>query len=864
MRRAGAWPGAVLAASIALAQERPQAQAVRVAPGSIRLDGRLDESIWRDAPAITELTQRDPAEGARASDAVAVRFAYDADALFVGARLFGDPKSLQGPLGRRDDSSKTEYLVVYLDTWLDRRTAVAFGVTVAGARLDLMYPRDDTASADLDFNPVWEARTRVDSEGWTAEMRIPFSQLRFNRGDAVAFGLNVQRYVPTRNEDAFWVLVPKNAAGWASRFGDLSGLAGVSPVRRIELSPYAAGALTRTRQPAPGDPFDDGSRAEARAGLDAKLGIGPNLNVDLTLNPDFGQVEADPAEVNLTAFETIFKEKRPFFIEGAGILASEWGNYYYSRRIGARPRGEVDAEFTDYPRAATILGAAKLTGRFASGTSVGGLLAVTDRESARTFTTDDGRSRVDVAPLALYAISRVQQELGSAGSTVGLMTAAVHRDLDPADPLAQLYARNAYTGGADWRLRFRDSEYEVSGYLGGAHVDGEKPAIERLQRSSARYFQRPDAEHVELDPERTSLNGYGYLLRVDKIGGKHWLGHVATTAESPGLEQNDAGRIITADGRVLESQLIYRETRPGLLQNWRVLLGNDNEWNFDGDRQESAIRLTGVFKFRNFWQLIANGNWLLRCQDQRLTRGGPSMARAEGWSSWFNVSSNPSTPFNFNVGASRGGDDDGGTYWDAGGGIAWRAGPRFSLSIDLAYTRETVARQYVDTFEGGRAETYGSRYVFGYVDRTTLLFPLRAGFAFTPDLTLDLYAEPFAASGRYFGIGELLRPRTSALLTYGTAGTTIVRDPGGSYTVTDGGASFSFDDPDFDVRSFRSTLVLRWEWRRGSILHLVWQQDRLGEEARPRRASFGDALGAISADGTRTLLLKASFWLPVP
>ena len=318
----------VLSAATLIGQEagqltRKQAVAVRVASDAIRLDGRLDEEAWGFSPALTDFIQKEPVEGAAPTDRMEVRFVYDNDALLVGARMYSQSGgTIQAPLGRRDDGQQSEHLLVSLDTYLDRRTAYTFGVTASGVRLDHYHPSDNENEIDREFDPVWEARTRVDEDEWTAEMWIPFSQLRFNDLVSQVWGLNLKRWIPSRNEEVFWVPVPRTVQGWSSRFGELRGIEGIRPTRRIELLPYFGGISTITGDPDPANPFDDGRNLSNRVGADLKMGLGPNLTVEATVNPDFGQVEADPAEVNLSAFETFFSERRPFFLEGSQLLNS--------------------------------------------------------------------------------------------------------------------------------------------------------------------------------------------------------------------------------------------------------------------------------------------------------------------------------------------------------------------------------------------------------------------------------------------------------------------------------------------------------------------------------------------------------------
>ena len=357
----------------AAAGVRQQASASRVADGAIRVDGRLDEDAWLGAAPVTDFVQKEPTEGAPPTDAMEVRFVYDDSALYVGARMFSRREgAIQAPLARRDTGeTQAEYVLISLDTFLDRRTAYDFGVTASGVRLDRYHPTDREDVLDAGFNPVWEAKTAIGPDGWIAELWIPLSQLRFNLQRDLIWGLNIRRFRPTLDEDDYWVLIPRTERVYASRFGDLQGMSALRPTRRIELLPYVASASTVRANRDPRNPFDDGKNLSSRVGADVKMGIGTNLTLDATVNPDFGQVEADPAEVNLSAFETRFSEKRPFFTEGAQLLNINHPNFFYSRRIGARPRGAATGDFVDYPSSSTILAAAKLTGRLPSKTSIG-------------------------------------------------------------------------------------------------------------------------------------------------------------------------------------------------------------------------------------------------------------------------------------------------------------------------------------------------------------------------------------------------------------------------------------------------------------------------------------------------------------
>lgn len=843
---------------------RKRATAVRIDDGSIRLDGRLDEAIWQQPEAVTDFVQKEPVEGAGASEAMEIRFAFDESSLYIGARMrSGDPAAIQAPMGRRDNVDQAEYIQVSLDTYLDRRTAYTFGVTASGVRFDHYHPRDNEDVRDSTFDPVWEARTQIDVQGWTAELWVPFSQLRFNESDKLVWGLNIRRWIPTLNEEDDWVVVRRTEEGWASRFGELHGLDGVRPPKRLEVVPYVAASSRVIGGAENANPFDSGLNGAGRVGADVKMSVGSSLNLDVTVNPDFGQVDADPAEVNLSVNETFFSERRPFFLEGNQLLAGASNNYFYSRRIGATPRGPADGDYVHYPAATTILGAAKLTGRLASGTSVGVLGAVTGEESARTFSLSTGHARPLVAPRTAYGVGRVQQEFGREGSTVGFHLTGLHRDLPAGSALASLFVRNAVAGAADALVRLRDSAYEGRVVVGFSHVDGEPAAIERVQRSSVHYFQRPDRTGgALLDSTRTSLSGMQLRSNFDRIAGRHWLWGVTVNADSPEFETNDIGRLSGAGEIDVEGRLTYRETQPGWLFRayaFQVEVERSRDW----DDALGAVYTTSsdnTFTLPNFWETEIELEVETRGQDPRLTRGGPTMGTPRRWDLSAYLANNSSEETRWAVSASYAGSDDGDLSRSASASFSFRPAPSWQLSFDPSYSREHVTRQFVTRLGGGRSETLGSRYVFGVIDRSTVSMQVRVNYTFKPDLNLDLYAEPFAASGRYERFGELLEPRSRALRVYGEEGIAIV--PGdGAYDVTDGDARFSIENPDFNVRSFRSNLVLRWEWRPGSTFYAVWQQDRDDLGTTGGRAGFGSLWGALSGAGDNIVAVKASFWL---
>ncbi len=832
------------------------------------LDGRLDDAAWARAAWISDFVQKEPEQGAPPSAATEIAFVYTEDALYVGARMRAPATAeIADQLTRRDDmSTGTDRLIVSLDTFHDGRTAYSFAVTAAGVRIDWYHPTDHEGNHDHTFDPVWAAKTEVTGEGWTAEMRIPFSQLRFSAASRQVWGVNVNRTIPALDEEQYWVLVPRDETGWASRFGELTGIADIQPSRRIEVLPYLASETTMTSDALVNeeDPFVDGTEATLRAGVDFKMGLGPNLTLDATVNPDFGQVEADPAEVNLSAFETFFPERRPFFTEGQQMLQGNGPSFYYSRRIGAPPHRFAGGDFRDVPNTSTILGAAKVTGQVGSGWSVGAITALTEDETARTFNLASGTfDEVDVEPMTGYGALRLQKQFGEDASTIGITLTGVERGVDEGDPLAALLADRAFAGGIDWNRRFDGGAYELLGHVGFSHVAGDSAAIARIQRSSAHYYQRPDADHVELDPLRTSLSGWSAAVRGGKRSGT-WRWHGGLWLDSPGFEINDLGQLGRADDIANWGNVSYNVTEPGaLLRRWSVGLFTNSNWNFDEVLRQRNVGAYANWTATNFWHGFLEHGRNLDTMDDVATRGGPLMEREGNWWAAFGVFSNSNRSTRYGLRALAGGDDHGGWRWRVDPEFRTQPIDRLTLSIEPRYVRERRPRQYLRTLEEGPDATFGQRYLFGWLDYGEIAAPVRANWLFGPDLSLELYAEPFAASGRYFDIGELAAARTSALRTYGEAeGTTIEREENGAYAITDGPAEFSLPNPDFDILSFRSNLVLRWEWRAGSTLFLVWQQNREAFGAGGELVSGDDLLESLESDGTNVIAAKITYHLP--
>ncbi|MGI9038156.1 MAG: DUF5916 domain-containing protein [Gemmatimonadota bacterium] len=851
---------------------RAEAVASRYAGPPIEIDGALDDAVWLSAQWSRDFLQKDPDIGAVPTQATEVAFAYDADALYIGARMHDtEPDRIVDQVTRRDQGGRADVIVFSFDTYNDRRTAYTFAVTAGGSRSDWYHPQDREYNRDHTFDPVWEARTRMDSTGWTVEARIPFSQLRFNEG-ADAWGLNMNRWLPSRNEDLYWVVVPRDEPGWSSQMGRLSGLAGIEPHRRLEISPYIAGnvAVTSGALVDRTDPFASTSDFVGRVGADLKYGLGPNLTLDATVNPDFGQVDADPAIVNLSAFETFFPERRPFFTEGSSLLTgSNRPGYFYSRRIGASPHGFAGGDFSDVPDVTTILGATKLTGRLGSGLSIGAVTALTAAESATTY--DAGTEtfdQVQVEPTTGYGAVRLQQELGENSSTVGFTGTAVARSLGSDDPTRDILGTSAFTGGGDFNLRLDGGTYEVKGHAGLSYVRGSEEAIGSLQRRSARYFQRPDQDHVSFDPARTSLLGGTASLAIEKNAGEHWLWNGGAWIDSPGLELNDLGRLSRADDIQSWAGLTYRETTPGsMFRNYSASVRAQSGWNFGGVDTRTEFNLNLSSQLLNYWSVNLGASHSLDAFDDRRTRGGPLIGRDDFQSVSASIGNNFTSTVRLNFHGFWGNLHHGSDY-NVGFDVNFEPTDRLRVSIGPDYSRNTDRRQFYGFRDRSDDRTFGTRYVFSTVEQSEISVPIRLNYAFHPDLSLELWAQPFAASGRFSEFGEVPEARSFDIRRYGTDGTSIEAqvDPEAgrrTYAVADGPDRFTLPDANFNTLSFRSNLVMRWELRPGSTLFLVWQQNLSETSDRGSYVGPGQLFDAFGAPGQNVLAVKMSYWMPM-
>ncbi|HKP75667.1 MAG TPA: DUF5916 domain-containing protein [Longimicrobiaceae bacterium] len=835
--------------------------AYRLTPavGAPVLDGKLDDAVWTAADSIHSFIQRDPDEGKPARFPTVARVAFDETAVYVAVRAWDpEPDKLVAQLTRRDEDSSSDWLLVAFDSRHDQRTGYCFMVNPAGVKRDFLIA--DGANDDYSWDAVWEVAVNRDAQGWTAEFRIPLSALRFAPSGDGVWGFDVARVVPRVNEQSFWAPLKHDESRVVSRFGELRGMRGLPSPRRLEVLPYTVSGLTR----APGaadDPFHRATAWRGSAGVDIKYGVTSDLTLDATVNPDFGQVEADPSQVNLTQYETFLAEKRPFFTEGAdifrfGIALGDGDNatesLFYSRRIGRTPHYGMDGRFVRQPTQTTILGAGKLSGRVGQGWSVGALGAVTNEESGQGIDGDGTRFRQVVEPMTGYGVLRARRELNGGRTQLGFVGTGVHRRLGSTG--IEDLPSDAFAGGVDFSHRWGGDAWLANGYLLGSTVHGDSAAILALQTSPARYFQRPDADYVRLDSSATALDGWasGYMLA--RVKGR-WQGGVLGIARSPGFEVNDIGYLRQADQITNAAYLQYRAFNPeGIFRNYRI---GSNLW----DGRDFGWRSTSLggnvnlnAQFLSYWGVYGGVERGLGALNTGSLRGGPAIQGTSYTSTWGGVYSDSRKPLSGELSfhANREGET-GATSWGSSIYLAWRPTPSATLSLSPFYNRDRSGWQFVGRPDDAAGVTH---YVYGDLDQQTVGMSVRVSQTFTPTLSLQLYAQPFISAGSYNGYLEVADPRAKRFADRFQP-LDAQRDADGDFTAN----GVSWSDPNFDYRAFNLNAVLRWEYRLGSTMYFAWSHSRDGAIDDGNFRLWHDTNALFGYKPTNVFLIKVNWWV---
>jgi hypothetical protein len=848
-----------------------EVRAVRLSD-AVTIDGRLTEPVWQNELGVSKFTQREPVEGGQPTERTTVRVAYDDAAVYVGARMHDrTPDSIIARLGRRDVSTSSDRFNVYIDSYHDKRSGFYFSVNAAGTFYDGVMLNDDWD--DDTWDGVWEGKVTTDDQGWTAELRIPFSQLRFRNEATNVWGINFSRTIARRNERDFVVFTPLNGSGFVSRFVDLVGIDNITPPRQLEVLPYIT-TKAEYLQHAPSDPFVTGSKYTPRIGGDLKFGLGSNLTLNATVNPDFGQVEVDPAVVNLSDVETFFQEKRPFFVEGSNIFEfgsggtnNNWGfnfpnpTFLYTRRIGRAPQGSVPtADFSSTPSGTDILGATKLTGKIGDNWNIGTIQALTAREYAELETAGQ-RSQGEVEPMTYYGIERAQKEFDNGAHALGFISTAAVRKFDD-DRLRDEISSNALTLGADgWTTLDSEKTWVLAGWAMASNVAGNPSRMLSLQQSSRHYFQRPDESHVSIDSSASSLTGYAARFRLNKQKGDFYM-NAALGVIDPKFDVNDVGFLSRSD--VINGHLVasYRWSQPKDFYRYIELGGSAfRSYDFAGNRIWDGLFHFGYIEFPNFYSIDWNFAYNPQTISNRRTRGGPLTLTPPGYQVNLSARTNQNSSVVFNAGMYTY-QADYQRFNEVWGGVEWRPVSNLSVSFTPDFIHDFEKSQYVGTYGDPLATaTFGKRYVFAELDQNTFSAGIRLNWTFSPQLSLQMYIQPLIAAGDYTNFKELAQSRSYDFNRYGDGASTFdpatyVADPDGSGPAP----PIALYNPNFNLKSIRGNAVLRWEYFSGSTLYFVWTQTRSDFE-NIGEFQFSHSMSHLfDSTPDNIFLIKMSYW----
>ena len=854
--------------------EEPEAVQAGRTSTPIIIDGLLNEEVW-ERSGTTGFRQMKPEDGAPATEKTLVWVAYDDKNFYLAARMFdSEPEGIISRLGRRDIEVESDWFYFGIDPYFDKRSGYFFAVNPAGAILDGTLFNDE--GQDSTWDGVWESAAQTDSEGWTVEIRIPYRQLRFKKLTEYTWGINFYRLIQRKNELSCYSWIPNEESGQVSRFASLTGIRDIHPGRLIEVLPFSVGKA-HFSPIIQGNPFRTGKDFMADAGFDLKASLRSNLTLNATVNPDFGQVEVDPAVINISDQETYYAEKRPFFVEGADIFRFGYGGanmvrnlgwsdpqFFYSRRIGRSPQGYVsEPGYVDRPDWTTILTAAKVTGKIGNGWNVGFLTSITQREFA-AVDWNGRRSPAEIEPFSTYTVLRTQKEFAEGFRGLGFIATGMWRDLQTGNMQNSL-TRSALSLALDgWTFLDRDRRWVITGWFGGTRVAGSREAMTRLQMSSLHYFQRPDADYVEVDPEATSLAGWAGRLYLNKQKGTI-IFNAALGAVSPSFHANDMGYHGRGDKVTGHIETGYRSFHPGkTLRTWKLTFSTYRGYDFSGNRTDEYYNFTGTAQLLNYW----TGTLYLSYDPPRyshyLTWGGPMAYYPAGFVRRVSLSSDSRKAVVLSLSGHYRTHPSGGYNYSFNVGIRWKPRDNFSLSVSPGYSWRHSEGQFIrKVTDALKTETYGVRYILSDIIQETVPLEIRVNWTFTPRLSVQAYLQPFIGVGDYFLFKELKAVRTFDFNHFGRDNGSTINLSDGVYTVDPDGPGpaedFSFGDPDFNLKSLRGTVVLRWEFRPGSTIYAVWTTNRAGY-SNPGDFRFSrDWEELWQAEGDNVFLFKFSY-----
>ncbi|MEZ4903242.1 MAG: DUF5916 domain-containing protein [Spirosomataceae bacterium] len=853
----------------------------------LKLDGILDDKAWQAVDWGGDFIQFQPNGGMTPSQPTAFKILYDDRFLYVGYRCYdAAPDSVVKRMSRRDEFPG-DWVEINIDSYHDLRTAFSFSISASGVRGDEFISNNGN-NWDTSWNPIWFAKTHLDEQGWTAEVKIPFSQLRFGSENNPTeskriWGFQVTRRLFRKEERSNWQYIPQNAGVWVSAFGELHGLKEVKPQKQIEIAPYIVGK-TETYKTQEGNPFATGRDNKLTMGLDGKVAITSDLILDFTVNPDFGQVEADPSQVRIDGFQNFFQERRPFFIESRNIFdyqltGSEAGDDYdsdllfYSRRIGGSPHGYPDLDDGEYgrvPQNTPILGAAKFSGKTKKGWSIGLLESVTQRVWA-TVDKKGKRRKEIIEPLTNFFVSRIQKDFNGGQTVIGGILTGVQRESSPlSDNLQDMLHKGAYSGGIDFLHYWKNRTWYARGNAVFSHVVGSKAKILATQMAFEHLFQRTNASEMGIDPDRTSLTGTGGTFRLGKIGGKSgkhgevFKFETGLTYRSPELEINDIGFMLTANEiNHFTWAGVQWQKQIGIFRNARINYNHWSRWDFSGQFLYQAFNTNLHGNFKNNWRVGSGTTWMPYRISNNALRGGSSLRQPAGINHWFYIQSDSRKKITANLQTFN--------YWGFGQtarqsnySLGLQAQPINALTVSVGIGVNKNYRkqdQYVSLIDVGGQQ----RVIVSELNQQTLRYTLRLNYNITPDLTLQYYGQPFITRPLYKNFGYVIDPLNKTYdARFHRFSEKEIHFENNTYYVDenrDGVVDYSFDKPDFNFVQFRSNLVARWEYKAGSEFYLVWSQGNTPDVGQDFDKGVGQNLfdNLFSEQARNIFLLKFTY-----
>lgn len=798
------------------------------------IDGILTDASWDIVEWTSDYIEHIPDENTPPIEQTKFKIVYDKEFIYFAFKCYDrNPKEIVKRLSRRDGFDG-DWIEINIDSHYDKRTSFSFSASVAGVKSD-GFISDNGSSWEGNWNPIWYLKTNIDNEGWTAEIKIPLSQLKFGNDKDQVWGLQSTRRYFRTEERSLWQRVPLDAPGWVSEFGELRGLIDLVPQKQIEIQPFTTSRL-KTYPEEENNPFRSGNDFEQNGGLDAKIGVTNDLLLDLTINPDFGQVEADPAAIALDGFQLFFPEQRPFFVENKNIFnynfADGQDNLFYSRRIGRNPQGIPNTnkgEFVSVPDNTTILGAAKFSGKTKNGWSIGILESITDKEFA-TVEQNGIRNEELVEPLTNYFVGRLQKDFNKKNSVIGGVFTATHRNLKSSE--LDFLHKSAYTAGVDFLHNWKNRKYYLASNFVISNIQGSKEAILATQQSLTHLFNRIDASYVSINPNRTSLTGTGGKIEIGKASIGNWRYNGSVNWRSPELELNDIGFLRQADEIRQYAVLSHQTLKPfGKFRKIDTRFEQFSSYDFGGNFNKMQYTISLGANLKNNWNASISTIYNPVNYSNSILQGGPRFRYSEGFSNSITLNTDSRKKLRLNTTFYQShGKNNSFSFTEFNIGVNYQPINSFMISLNPNLTINKNNTQYVTQTSFSNEP----KYITANLEQQTFSASIRLDYSINPNLTIQYYGQPFISKGKYNEFNRVINPIASyykdRIEAFDENQISLNVEENLYFIDEDknGTTDYKIFNPNFSFVQFRSNLVMRWEYKPGSEIFLVWSQGITG------------------------------------